>query len=223
MKRVLGALAITGTVLLGTAACVGEDADQEKVDRYGVSEAVSALVVEGRTGPVVVKAGGDVQVVEKKTYKGEAPKTTHAVKDGTLTLTYPDCKDCGVAYEVTVPAGTKVAVKTGTGDVKLVGLAGEVAVKTGTGVVEGTDLGSQKAEVTTGTGGINVAFKASPVSVVAKAETGDVQVKVPSGESYKVDANAATGGEKVDVPRNDGSSRSISARAETGRVTVTGG
>ncbi|MFJ9946990.1 DUF4097 family beta strand repeat-containing protein [Kitasatospora sp. NPDC091207] len=222
MKRVLGAMAVTGAVLLGTAGCLPGGDDERRDVGYAVDEPVRVLVVEARTGGVTVRGGGEaVKVTEHQSYRGAAPRSSHEVKDGTLTLRY-DCEDCGVGYEVDVPAGTVVRVGTETGGVRLTGLAAEVDVRAGTGGVEASGLTSPVVRLRTGTGGIDVSFAGSPDTVEVRAETGGVRVRVPAGEAYAVDASAGAGGVSVEVPRWPGAARTISARTEAGGVTVSG-
>ncbi|MFD5084689.1 hypothetical protein ACFVYP_14590 [Kitasatospora sp. NPDC058201] len=218
-KRALGAVAITGAVLLGSVGCFWDE-DERRTVSYGVAEPVRELVVEGRTGGIEVRAGDTVRVVEKQSYRGPAPETRHEVRDGTLRLAY-DCSDCGVGYEVTVPAGTVVRLSSETGGIRLHGLAGEVEAKVGTGGVQGTALTSPTVRVSAETGGVEVAFAASPTTVEARSVTGEVRVRVPGGEPYAVDAEAVTGGVEVAVPRQAGAPRTISARTDTGGVVVT--
>ncbi|MFF1903399.1 DUF4097 family beta strand repeat-containing protein [Kitasatospora sp. NPDC058218] len=221
MKRALGAMAITGAVLFGMSGCLLDDEERRDVD-YGVGEPVQVLVIEGRIGGITVRGGGDaVKVAEHQNYRGAAPRSSHEVRDGTLTLRY-DCDDCGVGYEVDVPAGTRVRVSAETGGVRLTGLAGEVEAKVGTGGVEASGLTSPVVRLSTGTGGIEASFAGSPDTVEARAETGGVRVRVPAGEAYAVDASAGTGDVSVEVPRRPGAVRSITARTGTGGVTVGG-
>ncbi|WP_395295768.1 hypothetical protein ACF9IK_21380 [Kitasatospora hibisci] len=221
MKRVLGAMAITGAVLAGMSGCfVGDDGERRDVG-YAVAEPVRVLVVQGRTGGVVVRGGGgsEVRVTEHQSYRGEAPRSSHVLKDGTLTLTY-DCEDCGLGYEVDVPAGTAVRVTAQTGGVRLSGLAGEVEATVSTGGVEATGLTSRTVLLRSGTGGIEASFAAAPAKVEARTGTGGVRLRVPAGDAYAVDASAGTGEVDVAVPQQPGAPRGILARAETGGVTV---
>ncbi|MQS12728.1 DUF4097 domain-containing protein [Streptomyces kaniharaensis] len=223
MKRVLGAMAITGAVLFGMSACLpGGGEDEHRTVSYGVTDTVRELVIEGHTGGIVVTGGGSaVQVTERQNYKGDAPRTTHEVKDGVLKLTY-DCGSCGVGYDVQVPAGTKVRVKEETGGVRLVGLAADVDAAVETGGVEASGLTSQQVKLSARNGGVHADFAAAPTKVEANASTGGVRLKVPTGEAYAVDAHAEVGGVEVGIPSQAGAARTITARAETGGVTVTG-
>ncbi|MFJ9607061.1 hypothetical protein ACIRS1_12065 [Kitasatospora sp. NPDC101176] len=222
MKRVLGAVAITGAVLAGMSACLPGDDQEHRTVRYRVSEPVRELVVDAHTGGIVVTGGGDaVQVVEEQNYRGDAPATTHEVRDGVLRLTY-DCSGCGVGYTVRVPAGTKVRIEQETGGVRLVGLAGEVQAQVRTGGVEATGLTSKNVRLSTGTGGVRADFAAAPDTVEATASTGGVRVRVPNGAEYAVDARAGAGGVEVGIPSRPGAARSITARTGAGGVTVDG-
>ncbi|MFB8240692.1 hypothetical protein ACFC58_29540 [Kitasatospora purpeofusca] len=224
VRRVLGAAAITGAVALGSVGCFwdGVEGRERLTVSYGVAGPVDELVVDGRTGGIEVRAGDTLRVVEKQDFRGDPPRTRHSLVDGTLRLDY-DCSDCGVGYEVTVPAGTAVRLNSGTGGIRLRGLAGEVRATAGVGGVEASGLTSAKVRVVADTGGVELSFAASPTSVEARAETGGVRVSVPGGEPYAVDAGSDVGGVEVTVPRRDGAARSITARAGSGGVAVTGG
>ncbi len=179
-------------------------------------------MVDGRTGGIEVRAGDTLRVVEKQDYRGDPPRTRHSLVDGTLRLDY-DCSHCGVGYEVTVPAGTAVRLNSGTGGIRLRGLAGEVQATAGVGGVEASGLTSAKVRVVADTGGVELSFAASPTSVEVRAGIGGIRVAVPGGEPYAVDAGTDVGGVEVTVPRQAGAARSITARAGTGGVAVVGG
>ncbi|RKT17360.1 putative adhesin [Streptomyces sp. 1114.5] len=223
MKRVLGAMAITAGVLVGMSAClpIGDDREHRTVE-YGVAEPVRELVVDGLSGGVVVNGGGDaVHVVEKQSYQGSPPNTTHEVKDGVLRLTY-DCSDCGVGYTVQVPAGTKVRITEQSGGVRLAGLAAEVEASVQSGGVEATGLTSQNVRLSAESGGVRVDFASAPAKVEAKTSAGGVAVKVPGGEAYTVDARSGSGGVDVEIPSQPGAPHSITATTGSGGVTVRG-
>ncbi|MBO1413393.1 DUF4097 family beta strand repeat-containing protein, partial [Streptomyces sp. FH025] len=214
---------ITAAVVLGMQACLPSwDSDEHRTVSYGVPEQVRELEIEAHTGGIVVNAGdGEVHVTEEQNYRNEAPHTIHEVKDGVLRLTY-DCTGCGVGYTVRVPSGTKVRIKQETGGVRLTGLAAEVDASVETGGVEATGLTSKNVRLSSQTGGVKADFAAAPDKVEATTSTGGVQVKVPSGEAYAVDARADSGGTDVSIPSQQGAAHRITARAETGGVTVSG-
>ncbi|MFC9325294.1 DUF4097 family beta strand repeat-containing protein [Kitasatospora sp. NPDC057015] len=223
LVRVGSKLAVTAAVVGGMSGCLVGD-DRERVVVYGVAEPVRTLVVQGHTGDIRVTGGGAaVRVTEHRTYRGAEPVTTHGTADGTLTLGYrcPD-GDCGVGYDVEVPAGTVVRVENETGTVVLSGLGAEVDVRTGTGDVTASALTSPTVRLEARTGGISASFSTGPASVRANTRTGDVRVRVPREGAYAVEAATRTGDVTVGVARDDTAARRITARSETGSVTVGG-
>ncbi|MFD5465623.1 DUF4097 family beta strand repeat-containing protein [Kitasatospora sp. NPDC127059] len=223
MKRVLGAVAITAAVVLGMQGCLPFwESDEHRTVSYGVAEQVKELVVEAENGGVEVTGAGDsVQVVERQSYRGSAPRTTHEVKDGVLRLAY-SCDSCGVGYTVRVPAGTKVRIKEENGGVRLAGLAAEVDAAVENGGVEATGLTSPTARLSATNGGVRADFAAAPTALDARVGNGGVRLAVPSGAAYAVTAEAREGGTDVGVPSQPGAAHTITARAETGGVTVSG-
>jgi len=211
--------AMTAVVLL--SACSALALDKYREVSYGVSAPVHKLVIEGHTGHVRVTGGGStVSVTERQNYKSAPPHTTHTTTaDGTLTLTY-DCHDCGVDYDVRVPTGTTVSVTAATGDVSLTALGGPVTANTETGHITGTRLTAEQASLSTQTGSVRATFSHTPSIVHATTQTGSVHIAVPRGTRYAVQADAQTGKVDVSVDQADSSPHAITAKTETGDVTV---
>ncbi|MEW1906895.1 DUF4097 family beta strand repeat-containing protein [Kitasatospora sp. NPDC085895] len=210
--------ALTGAALVG---CLAEDHRRDV--GYRVTEQVRTLVIEGETGDVEVTGGATgIEVTEQQTYRGSAPEASHTVADGTLTLSYrcPD-GDCGVGYKVRVPAGTVVKVHDSTGSIRLTGLSGEVEARTGTGGITAA-LSSPVVRLAAETGDVAVSLDGGVRRVEAVSSTGDVRVRVPGGRPYAVDSASDTGAVKVSVDRSAGAGSTITARTETGDVTVEG-
>ncbi|WP_035800800.1 DUF4097 family beta strand repeat-containing protein [Kitasatospora mediocidica] len=221
LVRLLTTTGITAFVAVGMSGCFLGDNQNQDV-RYGVADQVRTLVIEGHTGDVRVTGGGTtVQVTEHQNYRDKPPSTTHEVTGGTLTLTY-SCSDCGVGYDVQVPAGTVVRVKEDTGTVRLTGLTAEVRADTRTGDLDASQLGSASVELSSQTGNVTAAFTVGPQHVQAVTQTGDVKISLPQGPGYAVRADTHTGDVKVSVPQQSDAARTITATAQTGNVTVTG-
>ncbi|WP_371497597.1 DUF4097 domain-containing protein [Kitasatospora sp. NBC_00374] len=221
MRRALAYGVVTAVVVGGMSGCFLSDEERRDVE-YPVEGQVRLLVIEGSTGDIKVTGGGDaVRVTEQQMYTKRAPETMHALADGTLTLRYrcPDGK-CGVGYEVQVPAGTEVRVRSSTGGVRLAGLTAGVDAESGTGSISAERLGSATARLVTETGDVGATFTTSPSNVQARTDTGSVSVHVPRGEEYAVTAATDTGSVSVSLPRRDSASRSIAAKTGTGDVTL---
>ncbi|MFB7662552.1 DUF4097 family beta strand repeat-containing protein [Kitasatospora sp. NPDC056138] len=224
--RVLTYAAITAAVVGGMSSCFAFQDDRTRTVGYGVPEAVRTLVIEGGTGDIRVVGGGTgVQVTERQTYRSTPPATTHSTVGDTLTLGYtcPD-GDCGVGYEVEVPAGTEVRVKDGTGDVHLSGLSGRVEAKSGTGSIEAKRMSGTEVSLSTSTGDVSAVFTARPETLAATSSTGSITVKVPDQDQdpYAVAAKTDTGKTTVTVGQRAGAKHRITAQTDTGDVTVTG-
>lgn len=115
-----------------------------------------------------------------------------------------------LAVTVHAPEGSRLAVRTGAGDVVITGAAGESDVTTGSGDVSvGTVDG--KSRVRTGSGRIALAGSTGRIDI--KAGSGDVQVGETAGE---VRVRAGSG----DVDIADARSGSLELTTGSGRLSV---
>ena len=91
---------------------------------------ITSLNVQSAGEPVRVVAGSgpDVRVTEVISYsKPDGPPTVRdSVAGGHLSLAVPDCmaRDCGVSFDVTVPAAVSATVTSSGGSVTVAGVAG---------------------------------------------------------------------------------------------------
>ncbi|MFC8717325.1 hypothetical protein [Kitasatospora sp. NPDC057198] len=222
MKRLVGAVAVVGLLAVGAVGCGPWD-DQRRTVSYEVLGQVTELQVDGEVGGIEVRAGdGPVQVVEKRNWQDEEPQATHVLADGVLKLAY-SCSRCGIGYQVRVPAGTKLRLKETTGGIRVHGLSGDVTAETVTGGVEATGLRGADVVLKAETGGVSARFAAAPTRAELRTGTGGVELVVPGGQAYQVDAHASTGGTDVSVPSQAGAAHALVARADTGGVKVSTG
>ncbi|ROR43869.1 hypothetical protein [Kitasatospora cineracea] len=222
MKRLMGAAAVVALLAVGAVGCGPWD-DQKKTVSYEVPGQVTELEVDGQVGGIEVRAGdGPVQVVEKRTWRDQEPQSTHVLADGVLKLAY-SCSQCGIGYRVRVPAGTVLRLKETTGGISLHGMAGDITARTVTGGVEASGLRAANVTLEAETGGVTARFAAAPTRAELRTDTGGVELTVPAGEAYAVDARARTGGTQVSVPSQAGAGRTLVAQANTGGVKVTTG
>ncbi len=119
-----------------------------------------------------------------------------------------------------VPAGTAVQISDSTGDIKLSQLSGAVEATTGSGKIAAEGLPSSQVQFTTDTGDVVAGFAKSQTAVNAKVSTGDVTFTVPTSTKYAVDVHSTTGAVHVDVPQDTDAANRITAKVETGNVTV---
>ncbi|WP_432537848.1 DUF4097 family beta strand repeat-containing protein [Kineococcus arenarius] len=207
---------------------------------------VTALHVVGDTGDVRVTAA-DVTDVRVRTlvHSGwSQPGSSAELTDGVVRLSSA-CSGgawmspCEVSWEVTVPQGLDLDLRTGTGDQSLDGGFGRVVSVAGTGDLhaagaDADDLSAQTGtgdvelagrydalRVRTGTGDVAADLRAAPGSVQVTTGTGDATVRLPAAaEGYDATASSGTGDVTLDVPVNSTSERQVRVSASTGDATV---
>ena len=244
--RVGRAVALAALAACAAALAVGGcrvDTGQllHQAHTYAISPPVHTLVISNRVGDVQVTGGaGRVSVTERLSYRHQLPTTTHGVHGGTLTLT-GSCRisqTCDVEYHVRVPPGTTVRIDDRVGNIRLTALSGRVTAHTGAGgialkslsgavqmsenagSISGSGMSSATATLTTNVGSIDLSFSAAPATVTATTSIGSISLRLPRGVGYAVHASATVGSIHVTVPEASGSAHSITARTQTGSVTI---
>lgn len=196
----------------------------EQTQTYTFDQAISTLVVNGGAGNVTVTGGArtSVEVTEHLYYSRQVPGTTRTISGGTLTAGYscPIQVTCLVSYDVSVPSGVAVKATTRAGAIRIDNVTGAVTASAGAGNIHAAGVASASASFTTLAGTITADFTAAPTSVTATSHAGRVTIEVPGGTSYNVTAQTYIGSATITVPRDDHSSRSITARTDVGNITV---
>jgi hypothetical protein len=241
--RTAALAALTGCAAALTVAGCHVDTGQlqHQVHAYAVSSPVHTLVVRDWVGDVLVTGGGGrVSVTERISYRHQLPATTHAVRAGTLTLagSCPAHQPCDIEYHVRVPPATMVRIDDQVGNIRLAALTGQVTVRTRAGgmdlrslsgavqvndragSINGSDMSSASATLGTYVGSIDVSFSAAPATVAATTNVGSISLRLPRGVAYTVHASATVGSIHVTVPQASQSAHSITARTQTGSVTI---
>jgi DUF4097 and DUF4098 domain-containing protein YvlB len=151
-----------------------------------------------------------------------------SVTGSTLTVS-GSCPDagplnrCKADLDLAIPFDADVVVHGDSGDISAERLAGHLMLTTDSGNVAGHDLNPATMSATTDAGNVDLDFSTQPVSIHANSDSGDVEVTVPAGGEYRVDATTNAGDVEVQgILRNDHAGRSITATADAGDVTVHG-
>ncbi|WP_412543167.1 DUF4097 family beta strand repeat-containing protein [Longispora sp. K20-0274] len=217
------AVGMVGLALVGTVAgCRIQTGDRSQVDSsYEVTEAATRLEVTGRAGAIKVTTGdGPIVVREHVTYRADRPATKHDLSDGVLRLTN-DCRDsCEVDYTIRVPATLAAKLVNDEGMISVAGLTGDLEVRTDAGLVEGTGLGGRKVRVTADAGKVSLGFTGVPDDVTAKSTAGEVEIVLPAGTSYRVNASNTVGSRTVSVQTSDASTHVITASTDVGSLEI---
>jgi hypothetical protein len=127
-----------------------------------------------------------------------------------------------LAVTVTAPAGSRLAARTGSGDVTVTGTAGWAAVRTGSGQVRAGDVDGD-ADVTTGSGDVDLGaiagrgrVRTGSGGVRIAAVRGTTEVRASSGDVHVVDVAA-------DLGVRTGSGAITVRDASAGRLDLTTG
>ena len=126
----LAAVVLTGGVAASTLAGCSVDvgALQQRTHSYSVSSHLQALVVLAHVGGVHITGAdsGKIVVTEHLTFRHTAPRTTHQVTAGTLTMDShcPALETCSVGYDITVPRAMTIRVDDSVGAIRLDSLPG---------------------------------------------------------------------------------------------------
>ena len=134
-----------------------------------------------------------------------------------------------ISYEITVPAETRLAARSGSGDLEVADMAGPVDASTGSGDIRVGRI-AQAVKARTGSGEIDLDGAASleastgSGSVVAGAVRGDLEARSGSGDitvgqRAKGRVDVSTGSGDVEVT---GASGPVHVRASSGNVRVEG-
>lgn len=138
-------------------------------------------------------------------------------------------RNISISYEITVPAATKLAARTGSGGIIVGAIAGPAEVKSGSGsvtvgrvggnVVASTGSGSIKVEgaasleASTGSGSIHAGSVAGPT----KATSGSGGITIAQSGKGDVTVSAASGG--IRLTGVDGAAR---LKSSSGSITIDG-
>lgn len=192
----------------------------ETVDHAVVGGDVLAVRVELDAGNVTVNAGGS-SIHVGRTLRGAASlATTQRVVDGILRIE-ARCETllpCSADIALTVPLGIAVDVRTGEGDVRVVGLDSDVSIEVGDGNVVGEGLLGATVRVQAGWGDARLAFTVRPKEVSVGVGVGDVTLAVPEG-GYDLDVETL-GGQRLEGVAQDAAGPLLRVRTASGRATI---
>lgn len=173
---------------------------------------------------VVVTDRRDVGVMTTRTWSFQVPVERMRVEGDVLRLT-SSCPGglgagrCTVAWQVRVPPGVGLRVRTGGGDVTVRGVGGPLVLHTDAGRVEAVDVVATRVELSSQAGNVRVAARRPPDTLVAESRAGDIRVTLPDA-AYQVGAHTDAGTVLVEVRNDPRARRSVTATTATGDVTI---
>jgi DUF4097 and DUF4098 domain-containing protein YvlB len=111
-------------------------------------------------------------------------------------------------------------LRTGSGDVNARGLAGDVTLRTASGDLNAAELRTDTVQAVSSSGDVELDFRLVPRDVDAATASGDVDVSLPFGQTYRVEADTGSGDNQIGVKTDPASTHIIRARTSSGDVTV---
>lgn len=190
--------------------------------------AVGRVEVVSDAGDVTLRPGpaGTATVDHETRWTGPRPELTQELVGDVLRIN-AHCPEpgerCETRLTLTVPAAAASSVDLGAGDVLVEDVTGAHELRTAGGDVTGSGLAGPRVSAASSAGDVALSFAAPPAAVVAESTAGDVDVVVPIGPVYRVDAGTTVGSVEVGVADDPGADATISAHSTAGDVRVTHG
>jgi len=214
-----------------TPGSTSADGSHTEQTTYQITQTISQLQLDAHSGRVTVTAGnGPISVTESFTYSDDKPVTSHAVNGDTLDLKEDGCQHeraingrCEVGWDIQVPAGTTLTLTTRAGGIAMTGMSGQIDAKTNAGGVRARGLASKNVNAKTSAGGVDLQFTQVPDQVQATSNAGGIEIVVPAGQTYAVQADSNTGRPEVDVNQSNSSSHKIQAKTNAGSIEISNG
>ncbi len=221
----IGSLFAVGLLVFGTFSVIDVLA-HERTTEITTHDGVSEVLIEGDAGRIQVRSDdvAEITVTARISEGLRATGVTRSVEGDVLTLG-SSCPNlggtwCSVGWDVIVPIGTDLTVRSEDGRTEVAGEFGNVDLRseddgvTFDGVARSVVAESEHA-------GVTVRLGEAAESVRAISEHGNVRVDVPDiDEGYRVEVGSNHGSTDVQVRSDPNASRTIVARSDHGRVVV---
>ncbi|MFE9450754.1 DUF4097 domain-containing protein [Streptomyces sp. NPDC006739] len=234
------ALAVAASAALavgGLSACsaLGQKTFE---DDSALSQKVTSIHLDSKDGGVKVEASANtskVLVHRKVDYRGDKPSgTSFHVENGVLTLL--GCgKDCGIEYDVKVPAGLPVTggtsngdltlddvgtvnVHTTNGEIAVNGASGPVKLRTSNGEVRVKGVKGGGIDTQTSNGAVTIET-ATPQNIKGRTTNGSLTVTAPAAK-YQITADTSSGSKKVAFENDPSGTYRLDLSTTNGDLTV---
>lgn len=228
-------LTLVALSVLVVASCGGAvDADGEITDPF------TRVVVTAGEGTIQIeRTSGTPEWIAEASYSGEEPDFVPRVVEGELIVDEGcgEREGCSVDYLISVPEGTEVFARTGSGDVTITEISasvdiatesgvvflntvkGDILVATGSADIVGTRLEATTARFISGSGNIDVSFERVVADLAAETGSGNVTAQLAGGP-YNLDVETGSGGIDLKVDDDDTATNTVVLKTGSGDLTV---
>jgi hypothetical protein len=227
-------------VSLGLVFVLSADRGYSRTLRADAADSTRLSVVAGRAS-IALSPGADslVHVGASGSYTRTAPEVAVASEGGTVTVKATCGDACSLRLHITVPANLAADVTATSGEINTSGLGGPLNLRsdTGTIVVAGsagalvlhddvgsvtvTDSRSRQVAITNGQGSVHADFAAPPSGVEVTTGDGSVDVVMPRGTDYSVDAHSRGSAlPRISLPVDPSSAHAVTVRTGSGAIQI---
>jgi hypothetical protein len=197
---------------------------------YAITAPLSRVDLELASGnaDIVASSSPALQVRRTENYAfGHAARERRWVTAGVLHITSACPRivlgSCSASYELAVPQGVTVQVRTDAGAVRMNGFSGDATVATHSGNVDIEAYCGFHLSALSQSGSLSVATACAPQSLRLQTGSGDAQALVPPGR-YRIVAVSGGRRQRVTGVRNDPTAPfTITVESGSGSVAVEGG
>jgi Putative adhesin len=241
--RVLLALAflVTFAVWLGDFLSPSTTAERT----FTMTPVSSRLTIETTTGAVRLTSTHEHAVrVHRKAIHGWREPVIEERLDGSAATLRGTCpavfaRGCTVDYDIAVPDGFTVDVRSGSGELdirgirvqhlrtdvssartSLVDVAGPMELRSSSGSVTAMRLNSADVKAEVSSGSTSLDFATAPSAVTVSASSGNVTLRLPVDGPYRVRAETSSGTKQIGVPDHCTSPRAVTVTANSGNIAV---
>ncbi|MFF7749731.1 DUF4097 family beta strand repeat-containing protein [Streptomyces sp. NPDC007971] len=237
---------LTGTVLvLGGAAlvgCVGRGPTHTETKQLSFHHRIDRIEFDLDSGNITLTRGeqGQVGIGRTLTWTDDRPVFKEEWQGNVLRITSKcDGRHCSADYKVQLPSSVQVdasteagvistqavqgdqQLKTDSGDIRVTDAAGRLSASVKSGNITADGLASASASATSQAGNLSMGFVRAPAQVTARAQSGNVNVKVPhTGQQYRVQADTDAGQKSVKVAQSSTGQGAITAHSDAGNIDI---
>jgi hypothetical protein len=221
----IGSLFAVGLLVFGTISVVDVLA-HERTTEVTTHDGVNTVVIRGGDGSVQVRAA-DVGEVTATARISEGLRATGVTRslDGDRLVLRSTCPNiggtwCSVDWDVVVPLGTDLTLRSDGDRAEATGRFGTVDLRSENDGVTFDGIAGSVVAVSEH-GSVTVRLTEPPNSVRAVSEHGNVNVVVPDiDDGYRVEVDTGDGRTDVGVRTDPNAIRTIEARSDHGDVLV---
>lgn len=230
-KLRIAGMVLAALIVLGLAVpAVGQLIRHTDEQAFELSPGLTTLTVDSAVGDITVHTVAAheeplARATVQSSFRSPRIEEERGADSATLTSDCPGVSSwfnvCDVSWEIFVPDGASVDLRTSLGDVTAVGLTGPVRARSSVGDVTVEDSHSPSLDLDSSVGDVTVTALA-PGSVTARSSTGDVTVHLPDdGSTYRLVTRTSLGDTRRDAREDSTSSYVIDLSTSVGDITIT--